>query len=84
MENQNPLVNNLPNSETESNVPRTIAGPVRTAVQLAPAAVITEFIDVFVYDFDERQYAVALAGLTLVISYVQNFIESRKKKALLR
>lgn len=61
-----------------------IAGPVRTAVQMAPAAVITEFIDVFFYDFDERQYAVVGALLTLVLSFTQNLVEELKGRAFLK
>lgn len=57
---------------------RAVAGPVRTAVQLVPSAVITEVVDVFIYDFDERQYAAFAALLLLGFSWIQNFIESRK------
>lgn len=62
----------------------SVAGPARTAVQLAPAAVITELLDVFVTNFSDRQYAAVLAGLTLGISYVQNLVEEFKGSALFR
>lgn len=63
---------------TEAPYGRSVAGPVRTAVQFVPAYVITEFIDAFFYDFNEKQYA-ALAGVLLVgFSWAQNFVESRK------
>lgn len=63
---------------------REVAGPVRTAVQLLPSAVITEIIDVFIYDLDERQYAALGAALLLVISWGQNFVETKKGQFFLR
>lgn len=61
-----------------------IAGPVRTAVQMAPAVVVTEFIDAFFYDFDERQYTVFAAALTLVFSFGQNLFEELKGRAFMK
>ncbi len=67
-----------------SQMRTSTANPIRTAIQLAPAAVITEFSDAFIHDFNDRQYAALLGLLTLVISFVQNKIEERKGKALLK
>lgn len=61
-----------------------VANPIRTAGQLVPAAVVTELLDVFVVDFDDRGYAAVLGGLTLLFSYVQNTIETLKGRALLK
>ena len=62
----------------------SVANPIRTAVQLAPAAVITEFVDAFIHDMNDKQYA-ALAGmLLLVFSYGQNLVEEIKGRALLK
>lgn len=61
---------------------QSIVRPVRTAVQLAPAAVITEFADAFIYDMNDKQYA-ALAGvLLLVFSYSQNLYEELKNRRI--
>ena len=67
-----------------STVSEVIARPVRTAVQMTPAAVITEIVDVFVYDMDERGYLAIFAGLTLLFSAIQNAVENRKGVGLLR
>ena len=61
-----------------------IARPVRTAVQLGLAAAIIECIDAFLGGFNDRQYAAALAMLTIIIGFIQVTIENRTGKALLR
>lgn len=61
-----------------------ISGPVRTATQAVPAAVIVEFIDAFAYDFSEKQYVAAVGLLLLVISFVQNLVEMTKGSALFK
>lgn len=71
-------------NNSEQTVSRAVAGPVRTLVQLAPSAVITEVIDVFFYDFDDRQYAAFGALLLMLFSVGQNAYEARKGKAFLR
>jgi hypothetical protein len=64
-------------------VRRSVARPARTAMQLVPSAVVTEFVDAFVYNLSDKQYA-ALAGMLLLIfSYAQNLVEERKQRALL-
>lgn len=65
-------------------VQRSVSGPVRTAVQLVPAAVFVEVADAFFYDFDDRQYAALLGLLLLVFSWAQNFIEQKKGAYFLR
>lgn len=64
-----------------SQVSDAVARPVRTGIQMAPAAVVTELVDVFVYNMDERGYAAVFAGLTLLFSWLQTLAENRKGKA---
>lgn len=65
-------------------VKRAVAGPVRTATQMVPSVVITEFVDAFLWDVSERQY-LALSGLLLLLfSWGQNYYEGRKGVAFLR
>lgn len=71
-------------NNTVSTVSEIVARPVRTAVQMTPAALITEAIDVFIVDLDERGYTVIFGLLTLVIGYIQVAIENYSGKALLR
>jgi hypothetical protein len=62
----------------------SIANPARTAVQLVPSVIITEFVDAFVYDLSDKQYG-ALAGLLLLgFSYAQNLVEEIKGRALFK
>lgn len=62
-------------------VSEAVARPARTAIQMAPSAVVTELIDVFVFDMDERGYAAVFAGLTLLFSAIQNWRENSAGKA---
>ena len=71
-------------SNTTTTVSEIVARPVRTAVQMTPAALITEAVDVFIYDMDERGYTVVFGLLTLLIGYIQVGIENYSGKALLR
>jgi len=67
-----------------ASVSTSIANPIRTGVQFVPSAAITEFIDAFIYDMDEKQY-LAMAGLLLMlISYGQNFVENQRGRGFLR
>lgn len=67
---------------TSTQVSEAIARPVRTLVQAAPAGAITEFVDAFVYDMSDRQYASLLVVLTLAISFGQNAWENARGKGL--
>lgn len=69
---------------SDTEVPETVARPVRTTVQLVPAAVITEVIDAFFWDLDERQYAALLGLLTILFSFLQVVLENHTGKAFLR
>lgn len=63
---------------SETRVSAAVARPARTAIQMTPAAVVTELVDVFVYDMDERGYTAVFAGLTLLFGWFQNFMENRR------
>lgn len=67
---------------SDTQVSEAIARPVRTLVQAAPAGVITEFIDAFLWDMSDRQYAALVVLLTLVISFGQNAWENSRGKGL--
>lgn len=64
--------------------PTYVVNPTRTAVQLIPAAVLTEGVDSFLYDLSEKQYAALLGLLLLATSWIQNYMEYRKGKAFLK
>lgn len=64
--------------------PEYISNPTRTALQLVPASVLTEFVDAFLYDFSEKQYAASIGVLLLATSFIQNAIEYKKGKALFK
>lgn len=72
----------MPDQNTTVN--EAVARPVRTAVQMAPAAVVTELLDIFVIDFDERGYMAVFAALTLVFSFIQTTFENSKGIGFLR
>lgn len=63
---------------SNTTVSEAVARPARTAIQMTPAAVITECVDVFVYDMDERGYLALFALLTLLFGYAQTTIENAK------
>jgi len=77
--NFRPSVTDQPNTVT-----RAISGPVRTVTQLVPAFVFTEFIDAFLYNFDEKQYAAMAALLLLLTSFGQNLFEQIRGKTFLK
>ena len=67
-----------------TTVNEAVARPVRTAVQMTPSAVITEFVDAFFYDMGDRQYVALFALLTLLFGFIQNVVENRSGKGFLR
>lgn len=69
---------------TRQTVSEAVARPVRTAVQMAPSAVVTELIDVFVYDMDERGYAAVFGALTILFGWLQTARENAIGKGFLR
>lgn len=56
----------------------------RTVVQGTIAGALVEFTDAFAYDMSDRQYGAAIVLLTMLISYVQTFVEDKKGAGLLR
>lgn len=55
---------------------KVVTNPTRTAAQLIPAAVITEFVDAFIYDMHDKQYAAMLGLLLLACSIMHNGYET--------
>lgn len=67
-----------------NKLPASIANPVRTAGQLLPSAIIVEFIDAFVTNLSDKQYAALSGLLLLVFCYLQNLVEEIKGRAFLK
>lgn len=61
-----------------ADLPQVVSNPLRTGVQIGSAGLIVEFIDAFLYNMDDRQYAALIAVLGLVFSIIQNLYEQRK------
>ena len=69
----------------KKTVSEVVARPVRTVVQGGPVWVVMEVIEAYnVYDFTDRQWGVTLLAGTALVSAVQNWIENRQGKGLLR
>jgi hypothetical protein len=66
---------------SESQVSEAVARPARTAIQMAPAGVVTELIDIFVYNLDERGYTAVFAALTLLFAWAQTARENARGEA---
>ena len=62
----------------------SVTRPVRTGAQVSVAWLVTEGIDSFFFNFDDRQYGVVLGLLTVVFSWVQVVAENYFGKGLLR
>lgn len=67
-----------------TRVSEAVARPLRTAPQGGLAWAITEGVDAFFWNMDERQYGVAIVLLTIIISFIQTTIEDGLGKAILR
>lgn len=62
----------------KTRVSEAIARPVRTAAQATPAWVLTELVDAWFYDMDERQFGAAVLALTLLFGWVQALLENKR------
>jgi hypothetical protein len=67
-----------------SNISDAVARPIRTAAQGGTGWLIVEFIDAFFYDLTDRQYGIAVALATVLLSWIQNLLEDKAGTALLR
>lgn len=65
-------------------VSEVVARPTRTVVQMVPAGVVTEFVDAFVYNLNEQQYAALFGLLVLVFNVLQVLVENYAGKGFLR
>ena len=67
-----------------TRVSEAVARPARTVVQAVPSIVITEFVDAFITNLNDKQYA-ALAGLLLLVfGFLQVLVENKVGYALFR
>lgn len=71
-------------SNHDLTIGENVARPLRTGVQAVPAYALVEFVDAFIHDMTERQYAAAVVLLTMLISLIQTTIENGIGKAFLR
>ena len=67
-----------------NTISQAVARPARTLTQLTASAVVTEFVDAFLHDMTDRQYASLLGLLTLVFGYAQVLVEDHIGKGFLR
>lgn len=58
--------------------------PARTAIQGTAAYAVVDFIDAFLRDLNEHQFAAAVVLLTLVIGWAQVLVENGLGKGLFR
>lgn len=65
-------------------VSEVVARPIRTAAQATPAWIFTEFVDAWIYDMSERQFAATVLLLTMAFSYGQAAIENAAGRGWLR
>lgn len=65
-------------------VSEVVARPIRTAAQATPSWIITEFVDAWIYDMSERQFAATVLLLTMVAAYAQAAIENAAGRGWLR
>lgn len=70
--------------KARKTVSEVLARPLRTAPQGGGAWAVTEFIDAFIHNMDDRQYGILVVLLTIFFSYAQTAIENYKGKAFLR
>ncbi len=67
-----------------SQITEKVARPGRTLMQASPAFAVTEGIDAWVYDMNDRQYGVTIILLTMLFSFIQTAYEDYKGRAVLR
>lgn len=58
----------------------TVGVTVRSGLQLLTGGFITEGIELFVYDFTENQAKWAAGAFTLLLVFIQNFLERRRNQ----
>lgn len=62
----------------KSTVSETVARPVRTAIQMAPAYVFTDFVDAFIHNLSDKQYGALFGVLTIALAWGQTAIEDAR------
>lgn len=69
---------------SKTRISEAVARPLRTAPQGGAAWALTEGIDAFLWDMNDRQYGILVVLLTMVFSFIQVAIEDGISKAFLR
>lgn len=70
---------------SETRVSEAVARPVRGVGQGGAGWAVIEVVEAFhIYEFDERQSIISIIILTALVSFLQNTIENRLGKGLLR
>lgn len=67
-----------------ARITEVVARPIRTVGQGTIGWVITEVVDAFVWDMDDRQYGIAVIALGGLVSFAQNAWENRIGRGFLR
>lgn len=65
-------------------VPSAVARATRTGAQGSLAWAVTEGVDAFIYDMDDRQYGIAVVLLSFLFSFIQNTVENGIGKGIFR
>lgn len=66
------------------SVSEVVARPIRTAAQATPSWILTEFVDAWIFDMSERQFAATVLLLTMLFSYGQAAVENAAGRGFLR
>lgn len=67
-----------------TKVSDAVARPTRGVLQGGAGWVVTEGIDAFLWDMNDRQYGIAVIILGALVSFIQNTVENRAGVAILR
>lgn len=77
----------VPPSQPAPNVTLTSSEPVavtvRSGLQLLTGGFVVEGIELFLYDFTEDQAKWAAGAITILLVFVQNFLEKRRGRKYL-
>jgi hypothetical protein len=65
-------------------VSEVVARPIRTAAQATPSWILTEFVDAWLFDMSERQFAATVLLLTMLFAYGQAAVENAAGRGFLR
>lgn len=69
---------------SKTRISDAVARPLRTGPQAGAAWAVTEGIDAFLVDMNDRQYGILVVLLTMAFSFLQTITENYFGKAFLR